>query len=209
LKSKKTHTGQTAQKYHHWQWAKHMEFLKPHLAFAHTNSNLEGNASLSVNIAEGREQQPHDQSEEPTSPDIPHTIVLNQSSISLDNVVPLNTSSIDSTDKAKETQNRRRNNTADQQRLSTAIPKLRKNSSATSNVNKVVRYLKKRNGKDAVVGAIPQIATWPVTVPQLTAHLRRRDWPTVSANHSARSCQAAGINMSVFAPIGQRDLLID
>lgn len=40
LKSQNTTTGQAAGKYKFWQWSKQMEFLRPHLCFAQTITNL-------------------------------------------------------------------------------------------------------------------------------------------------------------------------
>lgn len=40
VRSQKTTTGQACQKYKSWTWAKQMEFIRPHLKFATTTSNV-------------------------------------------------------------------------------------------------------------------------------------------------------------------------
>lgn len=48
LKGTTTTAGQASTKYVHWQWAKHMAFMKPHLNFASTNTNVEQQSSSDV-----------------------------------------------------------------------------------------------------------------------------------------------------------------
>lgn len=65
LRSEKTHTGQQAKRinrYKTWPWAQQMEFLKPYLEFARTESNVsatvgerdgcEGNSNINTSICE-------------------------------------------------------------------------------------------------------------------------------------------------------------
>lgn len=123
-----------------------MEFLKPYLAFANTNSNLEETASLTEETAEGHEQQAYDQPEEPSSPGTTHTSISNRPSMLPNAVVPPSTTIMETTDKSKQTQKRKRQNTADQE-----IPRKKSNNtSTTSNVETVLSYLGKRNELDAV-----------------------------------------------------------
>jgi hypothetical protein len=46
LKSIKITTGQATGKYKLWQWSKQMEFMKEHLAFAQTTTNLGADISI-------------------------------------------------------------------------------------------------------------------------------------------------------------------
>lgn len=155
LKSRIGPIGQAALKYHHWQWAKHMEFFKPCLVFAQTNTNLEVN--YSVNAAEGCEQQHHAQS---TSSDVPDTVVSNQEAASTDGAVPLNISAIYNTDKRKKIQNMRRKTFGHQEGLS-SIPK------PMNNVDKVMSFLEKRETMDAVSHLF---LSWSKTIKTFSPH---------------------------------------
>lgn len=148
LKSKKTHTGQAAQKYQHWQWAKHMEFLKPHLTFAKTNTNVKHSASLPEESAERQEQQPYDKAEGPNSPDISPTSEVVGTSPA---VVIANTADTPPVDKTCEKPTAKRLTTSELETFCSILQKRPRNTNqSTSAVDRVVNYLQSRTDVDAV-----------------------------------------------------------
>lgn len=118
-----------------------MEFFKPHLAFAKTNTDVKRGASLPEESAERQVQQPYDKAEGPNSPDISPTSEL----------VATSTADTTPVDKTCEKPTAKRLNTSELETFSSILQKRPRNTNqSTSTVDRVVNYLQSRTDVDAV-----------------------------------------------------------